>query len=473
MADRATGRLSPLRRNPGFALLFWATAGSAIGTYLAALALSVDIFDRTGSGAWLAALLIADFLPIVVIGITLGPLVDRLSRRWLMIVSDLVRAATFVALPFVERPGLIVVLAAVNGIATGFFRPAAWAGSRTSSAKDDREQATSLLSTVEHVAWMLGPVLAGGLLAIQGTDVAYWVNAATFLLSAALVARISAASLRSDEPITKGHWEDLRAGVGLVFHSRPLLTVLVAWNVSALATAFVNVAEVPLVKDDLDGGNIGLGFLVGATGLGLVVGSFFAASVLEHFGMRALYAGSLLVMAVGFGVASASPTVAVAAVLAAFATIGNGAAIVCNQLLVQEGAPDAMRGRALAVLMSTYYGVLGLAMAGGGLLVDGAGARAAWAVAGAVYLVSTILALVLTRPVRERPRSSSGGARRSRADPDADDGDRRDPPPRGGERRSDVALAPPERGTRTRVLDRGEARVSGLRQRQRERSDGL
>ena len=49
MADRATGRLSPLRRNPGFALLFWATAGSAVGTYLAALALSVDIFDRTGS----------------------------------------------------------------------------------------------------------------------------------------------------------------------------------------------------------------------------------------------------------------------------------------------------------------------------------------------------------------------------------------------------------------------------------------
>lgn len=450
MADRATGRLSPLRRNPGFALLFWATAGSAVGTYLAALALSVHIFARTGSGAWLAALLIADFIPIVVIGIALGPLVDRLSRRRLMIVSDLVRAATFVALPFVERPGLIVVLAAVNGIATGFFRPAAWAAFPNLVSEDDREQATSLLSTVEHVAWMLGPVLAGGLLAIQGTDVAYWVNAATFLLSAALVARIPAASLRSDEPITKGHWEDLRAGVGLVFRSRPLLTVLVAWNVSALATGFVNVAEVPLVKDDLDGGNIGLGFLVGATGFGLVVGSFFAASALERFGMRALYAGSLLVMAVGFGVASASPTVAVAAVLAAFATIGNGAAIVCNQLLVQEGAPDAMRGRALAVLMSTYYGVLGLAMAGGGLLVDGAGARAAWAVAGAVYLVSTILALVLTRPsanARAARPAEPAGLERIRSLMTEIDETRRREQENGV---SDVALAPPEHGTRTR-----------------------
>lgn len=401
MASRATGRLTPLRRNPGFALLFWATAGSAIGTYLAALALSVDIFDRTGSGTWLAALLIADFLPIVVIGITLGPLVDRLSRRRLMVVSDVVRAAIFVALPLVDRPALIVVLAGVNGVATGFFRPAAWAGLPNLVPEDDREQATSLLSTVEHVAWTLGPVLAGGLLAVSSTDVAYWVNAATFLLSAALVARIPSASLRSYEPITRGHWDDLRAGVGLVFRSRPLLTVLVAWNVSAVATAFVNVAEVPLVKDDLDGGNVGLGILVGATGVGLVIGSFFAASALRTLGMRGLYAGSLLLMGVGFGVAAASPTVAVAALLAAFATVGNGAAIVCNQLLVQEGAPDAMRGRALAVLMSTYYGILGIAMAAGGLLVDGAGARAAWAAAGGVYLLSTVLAFALTRSTRD------------------------------------------------------------------------
>ena len=452
MADRATGRLSPLRRNPGFALLFWATAGSAVGTYLAALALSVDIFDRTGSGAWLAALLIADFLPIVVIGITLGPLVDRLSRRRLMILSDLVRAITFVALPFVERPGLIVALAAVNGVATGFFRPAAWAGFPNLVPEQDREQATSLLSTAEHVAWTLGPVLAGGLLALSGTDVAYWVNAATFLLSAALVARIPAASLRSDEPITKGHWDDLRAGIGLVFHSRPLLTVLVAWNVSALATAFVNVAEVPLVKDDLGGGNVGLGLLVGATGVGLVVGSFFAATALERIGMRALYAGSLLVMAVGFGVASVSPTVAVAAVLAAFATIGNGAAIVCNQLLVQAGAPDAMRGRALAVLMSTYYGVLGIAMAGGGLLVDQTSARLAWAVAGAVYLLSTVLAFVLTRVPREAERPEAvedppGGLERIHALMVEIDETRRRERENGS---SDAALAPREGPSRSR-----------------------
>jgi MFS family permease len=233
--------------------------------------------------------------------------------------------------------------------------------------------------------------------------------------------------------------------------------VLVAWNVSALATAFVNVAEVPFVKDDLGGGNVGLGLLVGATGVGLVIGSFFAASVLQRIGMRALYSGSLLVMAVGFGVASASPTVAVAAVLAAFATIGNGAAIVCNQLLVQEGAPDAMRGRALAVLMSTYYGVLGLAMAGGGLLVDGAGARTAWAVAGGVYVVSTVLAFVLTGSARRERVAEPEGLQRIRSlMAEVDDTRRREREGTG----ADAALAHPVSDFEPDTLARRGAQVS-------------
>ena len=376
-------------------------AGSAVGTYLAALTLSVDIFDRTGSGRWLAALLIADFLPIVVIGLTLGPLVDRLSRRRLMVVSDLVRALTFTALPFVDEPTAIVALAAVNGVATGFFRPAVWAGLPNLVGADEREEATSLLSTVEHVAWTIGPIAAGGLLAASGPDIAYWANAVTFLVSALLVSRIPAQALRSDEPITKGHWADLREGVALVVRSRHLVTVLVVWTTAAIGTAFVNVAEVVLAKEEIGAGNLGLGFLVGATGVGLVIGSFFAAPALGALGMTRVYGGALLLMAAGFGIASASPTIAIAALLAGIATIGNGAAIVCNQVLVQRGAPDAMRGRALAVLMSIYYAVLGLSMAGGGILVDAAGARVAWAFAGCIYVVAAAFAFVLTLRTRD------------------------------------------------------------------------
>ena len=76
----------------------------------------------------MSALLIADFLPIIVIGFLFAPLVDRLSRKRLLIVSDLVRVAIFGVLPFAGSATAIVVLAGLSGIATGFFRPAVYAG---------------------------------------------------------------------------------------------------------------------------------------------------------------------------------------------------------------------------------------------------------------------------------------------------------------------------------------------------------
>ncbi len=408
MPERTNGRLTLLRRHSAFRLLFFATAGSAVGTYLAALALSVDIFERTGSGRWLAALLVADFLPIVVIGLTLGPLVDRLQRRRLMIAADVLRLGVFAALPFVDEPIAIVGLAAVNGIATGFFRPAVWAGVPNLVDDDELEDANSMLSTVEHLAWVIGPVVAGVMLAASGPGLAYWVNAVTFAVSALFVVRIPSRALQSEESLSRGHWSDVREGLGLVLQSRPLLTVLLVWNTAAIATAGVNVAEVVFAKDELGAGNVGLGFLVAATGVGLVIGSFFSAPALGRFGMTRVYGSALALMGVGFGAASAAPSIAIAAVLAAVATIGNGAAIVCNQVLVQRGAPDRMRGRALAVLMSTYYGTLGLAMAGAGILTDVAGARTTWAIAGCVYLVAALIAFPMTRRVRADAEAQLG-----------------------------------------------------------------
>src|SRR6266487_6671182 len=84
-------RLGLLGREPTFRRLFLATIGSGAGTWLALVALEVDIYERTGSSAWIAALLIADLLPTFAIGLLVGPLVDRLSRRSLMINADLVR----------------------------------------------------------------------------------------------------------------------------------------------------------------------------------------------------------------------------------------------------------------------------------------------------------------------------------------------------------------------------------------------
>lgn len=391
------GRLNLLRRAPAFRLLFLATAGSATGTYLAAIVLSVSIFDRTGSGRWLAVLLIADFLPIVVIGLTLGPLIDRLSRRRLMIAADLVRAAVFCALPFVDSPAAIIALAGITGIATGFFRPAVYAGLPNLVDDEDLTEANSLFASVENLAWMIGPVIGGAILAVQGANPAYWINAVTFVVSAALVARIPAKQLQSEESLSGGHWRDVRDGLKLVRTSRALITVLVVWNVVLLGNAAVNVPEVVFAKESLGAGNVGLGVLVGATGAGLTLGSFLAPVAMGSLGLRRAYPLGIALMSVGYGAASVAPSIWVAAACAAVATFGNGFALICNQLLVQRGAPDAMRGRALAVLFSTFYATLGVGMAAAGVLTDIVGGRSMWAIAAGVYLCGSVVALTMTR----------------------------------------------------------------------------
>jgi MFS family permease len=398
----STSRLGLLRRSPSFGNLFLATAGSSFGTYIATIALIVQIYDATDSSVWVSALLITEFLPIVVIGLVLGPLIDRLSRRWLMIASDLARFGVFAALPFVESPTAIVALAAVAGVATGFFIPAANAALPNLVPEDELVNANSLLATVETLAWMIGPVVAGGMLVVWSPSVPYAVNAVTFLLSAALVARISERKLRSEDPITRGHWRDVADGLKLVVTARPLRTVLVVWNVALLGSAAINVAEIGFAKDTLDAGDLGFGALVAASGVGLAFGSFLSAPALGRVGLRRHYVGSIALMGVGWGAAALSPNIWLAVVFVIGGAAGNGSVVVCNRLLVQRGAPDQYRGRALATIMSSNYAVLGLAMAAAGVLTDTFGPRTIWVAAGVIFLVAAVVALVMTRwlPVR-------------------------------------------------------------------------
>ena len=397
MSDVAHGSIALLRRAPDFRRLFLATLGSGVGTYLAAVALTVDVFDRTGSNTWVSALLIAEFLPIVVLGIALGPLIDRFSRRRLMIGSDLVRFGVFCALPFAEEPAVIVALAGVAGIATGFFRPAVYAGLPNLVSDEDLPRANSVLQSVENLAWMIGPLTAGILLTVSGPDLPYSINAVTFLVSAALVFRIPSGKLQTVVSLTRGHWADVREGLSVVRRSRALLTVLLVWNVVLLGNAAVNVAEVTFAKVSLDGGDFGFGLLVGATGLGLTVGSLGAAAAVERWGVRLTYSAAIGLMAVGFGAAAVAPTVWVAAVCAAAGAAGNGAALVCNALLVQRGAPDELRGRAFTVIMSSNYVLLGLGMVAAGPLTDIIGGRWMWGGAAAFYVAAALGAAILAR----------------------------------------------------------------------------
>jgi MFS family permease len=170
-----------------------------------------------------------------------------------------------------------------------------------------------------------------------------------------------------------------------------------------LATAGANVSEVVLAKEALDAGDFGYGLLVGATGVGLALGSLLAGSLLEQRALASVYAGSIGLLALGMVAAAASPDVWVAAAFVAVVGLGNGAAVVCNALLVQRGVPDELRGRAFTVVMSLNYAVLGLGLIAAGPITDALGPRAVWAIGGGLAAVAAVIGLTMARGAAARP----------------------------------------------------------------------
>jgi MFS family permease len=386
-----------LRTAPSFRLLFFATLGSSLGTLLATVALVIDVKDRTNSGPWVGALMFVEFLPAVAVGLFFGPFLDRLPRRGLMIASDVIRCGVFCLLPFAGSAGQIVFLAAIAGFTTGFFRPAVYAGLPNLVAEGQLARANSLIQTGENVSWTLAPILGGALVAATSPDTAYWVNAASFLVSALLVFRIPAAKLQGALAVSRGFVRDLAEGFGRVLRTHSLRTVLVVWTIALAAIAASNTAQVFLAKDTFSAGDFGYGLIFGCIGLGLAIGSLAAGTWIERRSVGGVYAASILLLAAGIGTAGAMPNVWAALPCFVLSGIGNGVAVVCNSLLVQRGASDEVRGRVFTVIMSVNYAAYGIAVLVAGPLTNSYGPRWVYGVVGLVLLFASLIAYVLGR----------------------------------------------------------------------------
>jgi MFS family permease len=344
-----------------------------------------------------SVLFIVTFIPSIVVGLVFGPLVDRLSRKRLIVNADLIRLAVFVALAFVHTPAAIIALATVAGIANSFFRPAVLAGVPNLVAEDEVAHGTSVLQATDWAAAAIGPVLGGVIVGSWGADVVYWINAATFLFSAVLLLRIPAQLLQSEQAITRGHWRDLADGMRAFRHSPALKTALFAFAFAMFAAGLNNVAEPFLAFDALHRGAFGFGLLWTATGIGLVIGSLVSGSLLERREVRIVYPLVFLPWAAGLLGAGVAPNLWIASAAMVLAGFGNGLAFPLTVVIVQRNAPDRLRGRVFTVIISAHNAVLGVSMVAAGALTELAGPRWTYVLASLLLAFASITAFVLFR----------------------------------------------------------------------------
>ncbi|HYA09584.1 MAG TPA: MFS transporter, partial [Gaiellaceae bacterium] len=345
---------------------------SSAGTWLAYVALTVDVYTRTHSSAWVSAVLLADFLPTIAVASLAGPWLDRLPRRTLLIGSELAAGLVFVALPFAPNATAIVALALGAGIASAVFFPSVRAALPSIVDEYDLPRANALSQTVATSGMAAGPVLAGLLVASSGVDTAYALNAASFAVSAALLAQLPALG-HSSERDESGYWHEAAAGLRAYFESPALRMILRVWVVAALGGAVINVGEIFLARQAFHAGTFGFGLLATAGGTGIAAGSVLAARITADTATAALRIG-LAVAALGFGAAALSPNVWTAASCALVAGSGNALFLAASTLIVQQSTDDAVRGRAFATFDAAGFAAIAVGMATGGAIVAALGA---------------------------------------------------------------------------------------------------
>ena len=384
---------------------------SALGTWTAFFAVRIALYNQTGSAWWVSILLFSELLPGVVLGIAIGPLIDRWPRQRMMILSDLGGAASFGALPFVHSPAGICAVSALAGFSAAFFRPGCYAAIPNLVGKESLVAANALMQGAENLATLMGPVLAGVGIALLGSSAVYSINAVSFLLSALLLVRIGN-RLQSHVAarIGRTHWREVRVGLSLVRHDRHLSSIFLIWSWATLAYTGINVAEIVLTTDAYGAGNVGFGVFVAFSAAGILIGSVVAFWFIERLTVYGGYRASFLVTAAGVAIAAVSPNLAIGCIGAVIFGVGNGIGLVCNVTLIQQVVSDERRGQIFAVLGSLVQTFTLIGTLAAGPLTEVIGPRLVWSVSAALLVIGYVNAVVVSALRRSRGPAAPAAA---------------------------------------------------------------
>lgn len=329
---------------------------SVTGGAAAYTALTFSIWQRLHSPAWQTMTLLLTFGVVGVLSPLTGILGDRFDRRRVMIWSEAVSGAVFGVMALVDDPAWLVGLAFVSALAeTPFWTASAAALPNLAEREEDIAWANSLVGLGRNAGIMLGPVIGGVLADVVGLPWVFALNAVSFGVSLALTLTVRG---RFRETATGRHHEHegVLAGLAFVARERVLRRMVVAWLVFLLGMGMGMVADAPLA-DSFGWKGLGVGLLIGAWGMGSVLGSLAGRWLTERSEYLWLVLGSAGVALASLGVGFA-PAFALA--LASLLVMGtsDGLTMVAEQGIMQRRSPDAVRSRVLAA----FEAVLSLGM---------------------------------------------------------------------------------------------------------------
>lgn len=405
------GALAPyarILRSPAYRPLWLGQVVSNFGDTLHYVALVVLLFHLTGSGAALAALSLAQIVAGLVLGPFAGVLVDRLDRRVVMVVTDLVRAALAAGLAFTANAPLAFALAVALTAAGVPFRPALQSLLPALIDDDDLLAANSVGWSTEQGTQIVAAALAGALLLAWGTRPAFLVNAASFAFSAFMLTRLprqgQSQQVAGRSP-AGGFWQEAREGLAYAGRDAFVGPLLLIQGLAALATGGTSALLVVLASRHLALPPAGFSWLLLAIGAGALVGPFLLP---RRFGADPrLVFWPYVWRGLGDILLALLTPFPVALFLLFTYGLGTSTGAVTYNTVLQRRVPDRVRGRVFATLDVVWaageIASIGLA----GLLVDRAGIVAIYLGGGALLMLAGALGLLLPGMARPHPSRSA------------------------------------------------------------------
>lgn len=388
--------LDLFRRNGALSRLLAGEFVSGIGDWLYLVAVLVVVYADSNSPVLLGIVGAARILPYVLLSVPAGIVADRFDRRMVLLVTDVARGVLMLVLVgavMVDAPTLVIVAVSILAACfSTFFGPAIAALVPTIVDERDLGIANSAWATLDNVAFIVGPALAGLLLAGGGLEIAFLLNAVSFAVVAVVLWQLpiprtaDVVVSSADEQPASASWRDL---------VRPLAGPFILDSTTSIVGGGLGVLTVVIAIDVLGAGDAGTGYLNAAIGVGGVVAGIAGGALLARRLSVPLLLGGL---AGGVGLAWLALTGDLLTAMLAIGVAVAGLLLldVVNTTLIQRIVPDALRGRAVGAMQtssSVLYAAGSLVMP---LLADALGVPVVLIGAAVIMAAGAILALVLS-----------------------------------------------------------------------------
>lgn len=399
-----------------FRLYFGSQVVSQLGTSFTQFALPLLVFRLTGSATNLALTTVATFVPYLLFGLVLGAVVDRVDRRWMMVSVDLARAGVVAVLPVLSLVGAlevwhIYVVAFLQSTLGILFDCGEFAAVPSLVPADDLVTANGWIMATNSAGQVLGPVLAGALLAVVPVAELLFVDSATFLLSALALLSIRTSFNAADPPVVAGPpaarvrrvLNDVKEGLLFVVRHPVLRTISVMMAVINFIAASQDAQLVLFAKEALAATDAQVGLLYAAGSAGVVVVGLVAGPIRRRLSFAVTALGALVVSGIalaGFGLVRWYP----ASLLLWAASRGFGLLLNINTgALRQAIVPPHMFGRVISIAGVLAWSAIPLGAVAGAKVIEAVGSVADVYVGMGLLTAAVALAFSLS-PVRDGDR---------------------------------------------------------------------